>query len=911
MDNRLLSLCCHRLRNNMINRITIWSSCFCMGALSAVFWSQLPSIPSLYVLLSVEIVTGGIIALNSLKSLYNPQIPLRNVAALYSDMTINGGVAVNGIVAGILWLASVGHYYYAWQLPENKIQQDVIISAQVISGGCVSAAQNGLRVQEQGVPPIYRYVVKVSHIDNVKARDLVFEHPLPSIVDFSSRFRVQLSHMPTGYSDIKKPDGLHLLSSTTATSMCLHNGDNFQAVVKMKPAYGAINPTGFNRQQHLVSKAIHATGYIKHVMVDTIIHQHTPRYAFSQRLLQVGLQNTHWWNALLLGDRTLLTAEDWALLQQTGTGHLFSISGMHLSIVAGITFMVLGAVIFLVSALYGVCQHNCRLFTMKWASSSTNRNVGSISVSGLKFGSAVPIRWSIFCGVLLVSALYTMLSGLALPVVRAFVLLCIAFIFSISSSAARPIHVATFMLMVSLCLFPLGILSASFYLSIGAVLVIWFSFYRFQLSNKSWWRTALQLQCILCVATLPLTMLWFDNISIISLVANIVAVPFVTLILPISLIALLILVQFPPSSEMNGIAQSTLEFCDASLTWLIETLNTMVLHADRFNVASFSRPVDTSSLVCLLLASLLVFLPTWRFKSTCVVLLILPILSSFIPSNDTYWHIHILDAGQASAAIITKGSNAIVIDSGARFNDVARTAESDISSLLKKHSITSVDYVIHTHGDNDHAGGKAALEQFEVSQNAVFLSPVQGCERGKMLVWEGLELAFFWPRAGNREDSNAQSCVVKITDGTTSILFSGDIEKESEYALLYAQQDDPFTSLQSSILVAPHHGSKTSSTESFIKAVNPDAVIYSQGFANRWSFPSKSVFDRYKALGINQYLTSYHGYVKVAIDTSNSCNELDRMSDIENQCSNAFHISTSRLHHKQRWYLPGYWPSHL
>jgi len=903
MDNELLSLRCHRSCNNMTNRITIWSSCFCIGALSAVFWSQMPSIPSLYVLLSIEIVTGGIIALHSLNNL---QEPSRNVAESYPDIAVNCGVAVNGVVAGILWLASVGHFYYAWQLPENKIQQDVIISAQVLSGGCVSAAQNGSKVQEQGVPPIYRYVVKVSRIDNVKARDLVFEHPLPSFVDFSSSFTVQLSHMPTGYSAKKEPTGPHLISDTSAILTCLHNGDSFQAVVKMKPAYGVINPTGFNRQQHLASKAIHATGYIKHVMVDKIIHQHTPRYVFSQQLLQVGLQNNRWWSALLLGDRSRLTPDDWALLQQTGTGHLFSISGMHLSIVAGITFLVLGAVIFLVSALFGAFQHNWPHRVMLEVSSSNYK-----LVSGIRFCSAAPIRFSIFSGVLLVSALYTMLSGMALPVLRAFVLLCIAFIFSISSSVARPIHVAILMLMVSLCLFPLGILSASFYLSIGAVLVIWFSVNRFQLNNKSWWRTAFQLQCILCVATLPLTMLWFEHISVISLVANIVAVPFISLILPISLIALLILVQFPPSSWMNSIAHTILEFCDASLTWLIELLNGLVLHAARYYVASVSQPVDTSLVVYLFLAIFLVFLPTWRFKSTCVVLLILPFFSSFIPSNDTYWHIHILDAGQASAAIITKGSNAIVIDSGARFNDVARTAESDILSLLKKHNVSRVDIVIHTHGDNDHAGGKTALKQFKVSQNAVFLSPVQGCERGKMLVWEGLELAFFWPLAGNREDSNAQSCVVKITDGTTSILFSGDIEKESEYTLLYAQQDDPFTSLQSSILVAPHHGSKTSSTEAFIKAVNPDSVIYSQGFANRWSFPSKSVFDRYKALGIKQYLTSYHGYVNVAIDTSHSCNEVGRMSDIENQCSNAFQISTSRLHHKRRWYLPSYWPGHL
>lgn len=897
MGNGLLPLCCCRPRNSMVNRITIWSTCFCIGALSAVFWPQLPSIPSLYVLLSVELVTGSIIALHYLNK---KQGASRDVTEL------RVGVAVNGILAGILWLASVGHVYYAWQLPEKKIQQDVIISAQVLSGGCVSAAKNGLKEREQNVPYTYRYVVKVSHIDNVKAFDLVVDHPLASIVDLSSSFTVQLSHMPAGYSAEKVPDEQHSISDNTVKSTCLHNGDTFQAVVKMKPAYGVINPTGFNRQQHLVSKAIHATGYIKHVMVDTIIHQHTPRYVFSQQLLQVGLQNTQWWNALLLGDRTLLTTEDWALLQQTGTGHLFSISGMHLSIVAGITFLVFGIVIFLVSALFGAFQHNWPHRLMLEVSSSNYK-----LVSGLRFGSAVPIRWSIFCGVLLVSALYTMLSGLALPVVRAFVLLCIAFIFSISSSAARPIHVATFMLMVSLCLFPLGILNASFYLSIGAVLVIWFSFYRFQLSNKSWWRTALQLQCILCVATLPLTMLWFDNISVISLVANLVAVPFITFILPISLIALLILVQFPPSSWMNNIAQSTLEFCDASLTWLIEILNALALHAARFNVASVSRPVDTSSVVCLLLAILLVFLPTWRFKSTCVVLLTLPILSSFIPSNDTYWHVHILDAGQASAAIITKGSNAIVIDSGARFNDVARTAESDILSLLKKHNISRVDFVIHTHGDNDHAGGKAALEQFEVSQNAVFLSPVQGCERSKMLVWEGLELAFFWPLSGNREDSNAQSCVVKITDGTTSVLFSGDIEKESEYALLYAQQNNSFAPLRSNILIAPHHGSKTSSTEAFIQAVNPDSVVYSQGFANRWKFPSKSIFDRYKALGITQYLTSYHGYVKIVINASHSCEEDSQSSGNESQCVKAYRITTLRLQQQQRWYLPGFWPRHL
>ncbi|GFD70813.1 hypothetical protein KUL113_02330 [Tenacibaculum sp. KUL113] len=252
-----------------------------------------------------------------------------------------------------------------------------------------------------------------------------------------------------------------------------------------------------------------------------------------------------------------------------------------------------------------------------------------------------------------------------------------------------------------------------------------------------------------------------------------------------------------------------------------------------------------------------------------------------------------LDAGQASAITVTKGDRAIIIDSGAQFRGNAMTATQYLFPLLKNLKVKHVDHVIHTHSDNDHAGGLSTVMAHPIADNATFYSPTFGCERDTMFDWQGLTISFLWPLKGNDQDNNAMSCVVRIAAQSGSVLIPGDIEKESEYALITKELARGTSALNADILIAPHHGSKTSSTDIFIKHVAPKAVIYTQGYENRWRFPALNVVERYRQHNVQQYFTSSEGYTLVTFRKG------------------SFEVNTLRSDLKKRWYLKGKPPRHL
>jgi len=346
----------------MVNRITIWLSCSCAGAISAVFWQKLPSLHSIAVMIAMLVI----VAVLSLLFTHNKPQRQTTLEPLVC-------AAVSGLLVGVLWVASVGHFYYAWQLPDGKIQQDVTISGRVLSGGCVDA--------KSGEPLVTRhYIVAISTINQDPAS--AFLKGFPSAISMLFDFKARITHTQyakrnhNGKSDeinskvsklqphnhkhhsseghMSKRKGFGLASYSQKTE-CLHNGDEFSAVVKLKPAYGLSNPIGFNRQQHLVSQFIHATGYIKTLAEAGTVHHHSQRYALAKTLKSLGLVHESWWIALLLGDKSGFSNDNWTLLQRTGTGHLFSISGMHLSIIAGVCLLLLNPFVFIFAKTVGFC----------------------------------------------------------------------------------------------------------------------------------------------------------------------------------------------------------------------------------------------------------------------------------------------------------------------------------------------------------------------------------------------------------------------------------------------------------------------------------------------------------------------------------------------------------------------------
>lgn len=847
----------------MVNRITIWCGSFCVSATTAAFW---PALPSLNVVMTLAI-GGGVLLFLSMRNFH-----IQTISGIEQTRWMKFGlIVVSGALIGATWLASLGYWHLSWQLPQSKIQQDVTINAVVDHGGCLSGQKSAVGSQENRVNT--QTSEKIESVANVgiskpsqsagyekdKQRFMAYVVNVKAIDDIALKFtrKMTLSHRVTG--------------------ICLHNGDKFTAIAKLKPAYGTLNPVGFNRQQYLASQEIVATGYIKQLHSETVVHNHSTRHNMSSFLSTLPLIQMRWFQALLIGERSLLTKEDWQTIGQTGTAHIFSISGMHLSIIAMTAFYACSAVIL-------------------FASSMANGKYAFINLRGY-----------VLTTLIISAALYVMLSGMALPVVRAFVLLLVGIGFAVFNSVLRPFHMGVFMLFTCIVLFPLSLLQASFYLSIGAVMSIWLLNWRFRFQAMPWYKALCCMQLGVSIAMAPITLLWFGTASTIGIFVNLFVLPIITLILPVALLAVMAGYYIPASL---GFAIWVLLKIDRVLGWLLACLS----EAASWPISAIHFYPTTGTVICLLIAMLLTILPRWRYKWACVLLLILPVTFSFIHSSPTRWFVNVFDAGQGTAIALTKGPQVIIIDTGPMYNGEAPLASKVIPAFLKRNNSEQVDMVIHSHGDTDHAGGKNPFKAWLDNKGIqpTWISPIEGCERGRVINWQGLTLTFLWPVKGNQEDSNAMSCVIKIDDGHHSILLPGDIERASEYAILHAEkrrmavgvdarkngfQDDKSNykkmTVRADVLIAPHHGSKTSSTDIWIQSVSPDVVIYTQGYENRWKFPSKSVFSRYQHYGVRQFTTSEFGFIRLEFAEGD------------------YIVSSERKDTQNRWYLPSYTPRHL
>ena len=537
-----------------------------------------------------------------------------------------------------------------------------------------------------------------------------------------------------------------------------------------------------------------------------------------------------------------------------------------------------------------------------------------------------PLRVCVFLFVLLLCWFYASLSGLALPVVRAYILLVIACFIVCMHFVMRPLHVIALMCAGCLLVFPMSHLTASFYLSVGAVVIITLISLRFKLHQKPWYVALFQLQLCISVAIIPLTLVWFGTASILGIIANLIALPIITLLLPVSLLLLFslhfsqlfwsqqystqhVLQHATRGNELDGfvgLLKQAFEQVDAALTWLFDFLHSLAAF-DFYGLSdatssSVSLPLSAIAAISSLAALCLLFFPYFRGKYCFSAVLIAPFILAFLPNSKNVWQVHVFDAGQASAIAITQGTSAIIIDSGLSINGHATTAKQVMIPFLRSLNIERIAHVIHTHGDNDHAGGASTIINSPLASGSIHYTPLNGCEHGKTVEWKQLRILFLWPKTGNQEDSNAQSCVVKITDGDQSVLIPGDIERSSEYALLtLLKQSNKHNlykhDLEADLLIAPHHGSKTSSTNAFIRAVKPKAVVFTQGYLNRWKFPAKEVQERYRNKRVLQLKTSYHGYVKATFLFNNH-------SDVTNAEQDSFRLESYRKDLHKRWFIP-------
>lgn len=605
-------------------------------------------------------------------------------------------------------------------------------------------------------------------------------------------------------------------------------GERWRLVARLKPPHGFANPGGFDYERWLFQQGIRATGYVRRDDRNKRLDTGPSIYVIDRwrqhlrgrigEILQ-GTTGESLVRALILGDRSGLGPRQWEVLAHTGTNHLIAISGLHIGIAAGFLF-----------------------FLARWTWSRSAR---------LTLWIAAPRAAAIAA---LAGAIgYSALAGFAVSTQRALVMLIVVLGAVLFSRTIRPASGIVLALVGVLSLDSLAVLSYGFWLSFGAVAVLLYALGQRLAAGRLWtkWGRA---QWVVALGLLPLLLFLFGRTSLIAPAVNLIAVPLFSLVLlPAVLVASL--VGMVPGLELPLVAVAR------TLEWGFRVLEA-VAGWDWASTTVSGRPgwvwIGTFAGTLLLLAPR--GLPgRWL---GLVLLLPLALVRPPVPEQGEA-KFTLLDVGQGLAAVVQTRHHALVYDTGPRFRSGFNAGAAVVLPYLQYQGVRCIDTLVISHGDRDHAGGFAGLNgKIAITRilggepGEIPGSTAASCLAGEHWSWDGVDFEFLHPPAPSRE-GNDSSCVLRVSGQGASVLLTGDVEAgtESVLAARYAER------LESTILVAGHHGSDTSTSAVFLEAVAPHFVLYATGYANRFGFPTATVRERTNAQGALQIDTGSAGAI--------------------------------------------------
>lgn len=626
----------------------------------------------------------------------------------------------------------------------------------------------------------------------------------------------------------------------------IHPGDKWQFLVKLKRVHGTANPGGFDSEKHLFVHKIRATGYIvmdqvgwgrgatipnEQVYINKIIASNWWDYPLTRlrhnliiKMQQVlaAYKLAPVIIALVTGSEHDITQEQWRVMRSTGTSYLVAISGLHIGLVASI-----------VSALVQFLWRRSRKLPL----------ILPAKEAGVVFG-------------LVIGFVYGAISGFSIPTQRALVMLTSFSVITLMRRNTPLWNAWLWSVFLILVFDPLAVLTIGFWLSFGAVATILYaSGWRVRAKSShlaNFWR----MQLIVTLGLLPFTLLFFQQFSVATLVANLLAMPGVCLIVvPISLLGAILLLF----SNFLGSWVLILSIKILTIIWYWLTL------WSNFAWANWYHPIYNNWVLFASIIGIVLLLAPRGFPGRYLGLVWLLPLFFYAPpkpKNNQVWFT-LLDVGQGLSAVIQTANHVLLYDTGPKF--FAHDAgTSTITPYLRLQGVKTLDMLLVSHGDLDHIGGaEAILQSFKV--NSILTSAPEKfttqkaymCRSGQHWQWDGVDFAVLSPPLDASFTGNEASCVLKVSSGNNSILLVGDVEHAAERVLV----DNYGANLKASILVAAHHGSNTSSTQDFVDLVAPKYALYPIGYRNRFHFPSKKVVARFTDLGANQLDTAASGAI--------------------------------------------------
>ena len=588
-------------------------------------------------------------------------------------------------------------------------------------------------------------------------------------------------------------------------------GEHWRFGAKLRRPRGFMDPGSFDYEGWLFFHDIGATGYVSN---DTALLPGT-RYpllelrAGLRRQITAALAGSPYAGmvtALVTGDQSGITEDQWQVLQATSTVHLMAIAGLHLGVVAGLLFLL-----------------------MRWLWRRSARLCRCCPVS-------VAAALASFIGALS----YACLAGFTLPTQRALIMLSVLTLGVMLRRRLRAADTLALAMLGVLLWDPLAAGEASFWLSFSAVAAILLVFSGRLHMPHGWWRDLLRTQWAVALGLLPLLAFFFQQAGIGSPLANLLIVPiYAFCVIPVVLSGVLLLTAWP----WAGTALLKLAAAVMNVTWPI---------LEGLSGPSMTLPTPAAAwylVIPALVGAAWMLLPRGMPGRTAAALLLLPlfvIAPAGMAAGD--FDVTLLDVGQGLAAVVRTGHHVLVYDTGPKFRSGSDTGQEVLAPYLRSQGLAAPNLVIVSHGDNDHAGGLASLREtypgVPVYTGAMDRVPdAMPCRRGQHWDWEGVHFEMLYPEAGNPLSGNDASCVLRISSPGNSALLVGDIMKKGERRLLALEPV-----LHSDLLVAPHHGSNSSSTPAFVAAVRPRSVWFPVGYRNRWDFPKPEVEARYLPL---------------------------------------------------------------
>lgn len=717
---------------------------------------------------------------------------------------------------GLAWAGGFAHWRLANALPAEWEGRDIEISGVVAE--LPQRFERGVRFTfavEQAVAPVPRRIA----------------------LSWYRQFAASADDSEEDGEEVAAPNGLPLP----------HAGERWRFVVRLKRPHGNVNPHGFDYEGWLFERNIRATGYVRKSATTARLDSNAGglsgtierlREAARARIARTLPEHPYAGvlAALAVGDQQAIAPELWRLFAATGITHLMSISGLHVTMVGG-----------LVAWLVAVFWRRSPRLPLFWPAQKAAALAG--------FSGAFS---------------YALLAGFGVPAQRTLYMLGVVALALLSGRAVAAPHVLGLALLLVLLLDPWAVLSAGFWLSFGAVALL-FYIGQGRLGQRHWLVEWGRAQWAMLLGLIPALLALFQQFSLVSPLANAMAIPLVGFLVT----PLVLLGSLPGGGIALQLAHGLLSGLMVFLEWLAGLPG-----------ALWQQHAPPVWAVPLALAGTLWLLLPRGFPARWLGLVsFLPLFFIFPPRPAPgELQLTVLDVGQGQAVHVQTATHDLIFDTGPAFNAAADSGNRIIVPYLRAAGVQRLDTLLVSHADQDHAGGAVSLlAALPVADFITSIPPahpilqksglagwnaqngVRQCSDGESWEWDGVRFRLLHPLVDDytlKLPTNAMSCVLKIDSPHGTVLIPGDLEGAAEAALLARHGGD----VRATILVAPHHGGKRTSSPAFVNAVGAHEVIFPVGYRNRFGHPFPEVLERYRVAGASLHRTDQAGAVTFGFD---------------------------------------------